>query len=58
MGGQVMRPVLRRFPHADPKVLHAPGDCGYCDAKPIWQALRLAWNVPFQPKAEPGERGK
>lgn len=34
-------------PHCDPRILHAPGDCEYCDKHPEWQALRLAWGIAF-----------
>jgi hypothetical protein len=35
------------FPHCNPKVLHAPGECRYCDDHPDWQKLRKAWELPF-----------
>lgn len=35
------------FPHCDSSVLHAPGECGYCDDHPDWQALRRGWGIAF-----------
>lgn len=39
--------ILEQFPHCDSRVLHAPGECEYCDEKPTWQALRQAWGIAF-----------
>lgn len=38
------------FPHCDQRVLHAPGECEFCDACPEWQALRKAWGIAFTGK--------
>lgn len=38
---------IPQFPHCDPRILHAPGECQFCDAHPEWQALRGAWGVAF-----------
>lgn len=38
---------LGPFPHCDASVLHAPGECEYCDQHPDWQALRGAWGIAF-----------
>lgn len=38
---------LPTFPHCDQRVLHAPGECEFCDACPEWQALRKAWGIAF-----------
>jgi hypothetical protein len=35
------------FPHCDSAVLHAPGECEYCDGRPEWQSLREAWGIAF-----------
>lgn len=43
-----------RFPHCDPRVLHAPGECEYCDRNPKAQGDRLAKSVNFTGKQEPG----
>lgn len=34
-------------PHCDPRVLHAPGECTYCDAQPLAQDLRRWWGIAF-----------
>lgn len=38
---------IPQFPHCDQRVLHAPGECKYCDKQPEWQALRFAWGIAF-----------
>lgn len=38
---------LGQFPHCDERVLHAPGECRFCDAHPEWQALRMVWGISF-----------
>jgi len=38
---------LMRFPHCDAGILHAPGECTYCDAHPDWQQLRIIWGIAF-----------
>lgn len=35
------------FPHCDPKVLHAPGKCEYCDEYPAMQEERKLDGVNF-----------
>jgi hypothetical protein len=35
------------YPHCDARVLHAPGECEYCDAYPDYQATRLVAMVNF-----------
>ncbi len=39
--------VITQFPHCDPRILHAPGECEYCDKHWEWQALREAWGIAF-----------
>lgn len=34
-------------PHCDPSILHAPGECQFCDLYPHWQALRELWCMNF-----------
>lgn len=34
-------------PHCDQSVLHAPGECRYCDAHPDWQAYRQMVGIAF-----------
>ena len=38
---------ISQFPHCDPRVLHAPGECEYCDKHTGWQDLRVAWGIAF-----------
>lgn len=38
---------LPQFPHCDAKILHAPGECEFCDRHPDWQALREVWDINF-----------
>lgn len=38
---------LIQYPHCDPRVLHAPGECEYCDSHPDWQELRNTWAINF-----------
>lgn len=38
---------IAQFPHCDQRVLHAPGECKYCDMHSEWQALRIAWGIAF-----------
>lgn len=35
------------YPHCDPQVLHAPGECEYCDDRKEWQELREQWRINF-----------
>lgn len=39
--------VIKQFPHCDPRILHAPGVCKYCDDHPEWQELRETWGICF-----------
>lgn len=34
-------------PHCDQSVLHAPGECRYCDRHPDWQAYRAMSGIAF-----------
>lgn len=36
-----------QFPHCDARVLHAPGECKFCDLNPNWQYLRQVWGIAF-----------
>lgn len=36
-----------QFPHCDARVLHAPGECEYCDGHEEWQKLRETWDISF-----------
>lgn len=35
------------FPHCDTRILHAPGECQYCDGYSDWQELRKLWGIAF-----------
>lgn len=45
--------VIKQFPHCDPKVIHKPGDCTYCDQRSEWQELREAWGINFTGGTDP-----
>jgi hypothetical protein len=48
--------LIKQTPHCDARVLHAPGECEYCDRHPEWQALRLLWGICFTGyEPDPGE---
>jgi hypothetical protein len=36
-----------QFPHCDPRILHAPKECQFCDLNPGWQFLRQQWGIAF-----------
>lgn len=38
---------IRQFPHCDPRILHALGECEFCDKHAEWQELRAAWGIAF-----------
>lgn len=44
-----------QFPHCDSGVLHAPGECEFCDRHPDWQNLRNHWGIAFTGH-QPGPR--
>lgn len=47
-------PKLNRFPHCDQRILHAPGECEFCDQCPEWQLLREAWGIAYTGHAPRG----
>jgi hypothetical protein len=47
MNAQDLMAEPGNVPHCDQAVLHAPGECQYCDVHPEWQALRELWGVAF-----------
>lgn len=42
------------FPHCDQRILHAPGECEYCDEHTDWQKLRQVWGIAFTGHAPDG----
>jgi hypothetical protein len=42
-----------RYPHCDSYVLHAPGECRYCDAYPQRQAARVEAGINFTGHHDP-----
>jgi hypothetical protein len=47
---------MPRYPHCDARVLHAPGDCTYCDEHPDWQELRETWGINFTGGRDPNKQ--
>jgi hypothetical protein len=45
----------KRFPHCDERVLHAPGQCIYCDDCQLAQLDRLENNVCFTGEDNPSK---
>lgn len=43
-------------PHCDDLVLHAPGQCEYCDKVPRWQAWRVENGVNFTGEKDPNKK--
>jgi hypothetical protein len=39
--------TIPQFPHCDARILHAPGECAFCDKHPDWQYLRQIWDIAF-----------
>jgi hypothetical protein len=35
------------MPHCDSSILHAPGECEYCDGYPEWQVYRKLARIAF-----------
>jgi len=42
-----IEPHFNYYPHKNPRILHAPGECTLCDRHPDWQELRIAWGIAF-----------
>jgi hypothetical protein len=38
---------IPQFPHCDPRILHAPNECEFCDMHKEWQYLRQMWSIAF-----------
>lgn len=41
------------LPHCDYLILHAPGECIYCDKHPYEQSLREHWLINFTNEHDP-----
>ena len=39
--------TVPQFPHCDQRILHAPGECQFCDLHSSWQELRVYWGIAF-----------
>ncbi len=46
-----------QFPHCEARILHAPGECEYCDLHPDWQELRRVWGIAFTGEPATGVDG-
>ncbi len=44
---------LEIFPHCDSLVIHAPGECEYCDMSPRMQQKRIDEGVNFTGHCDP-----
>lgn len=42
-----------QYPHCDSLVLHAPGDCQFCDKHPDWQLSRIKAGINFTGGKDP-----
>jgi hypothetical protein len=50
-----MTETIKQFPHCDARVLHAKGECEYCDRHPDWQELREVWKINFTGQKDPSK---
>jgi len=48
--------VVAKFPHCDPRVLHKPGACVFCDRYPNAQTDRIECGINFTGEQIPGLR--
>jgi hypothetical protein len=46
--------VSAKYPHCDSRILHAPGECQYCDHYPKEQQKRIALHINFTGHNIPG----
>lgn len=49
--------TVERPPHCNQDVIHAPGECYYCDKVPELQRIRQASGTPFTPNESNGWSG-
>lgn len=45
---------MAMYPHCDQRVLHAPGECRFCDLYPALQEARLSQRVNFTGQSREG----
>jgi hypothetical protein len=50
-----MKRAIEQYPHCDSRVLHAPGECEYCDEHADWQELRQTWGINFTGHHDPAK---
>lgn len=43
------------YPHCNPRILHAPGHCEYCDRHPVLQQARVNLGVNFTGQSDPAK---
>lgn len=36
-----------QWPHCESRILHAPGECAYCDERPELQMIRETWGICY-----------
>lgn len=53
LGEQLRAGTVPQFPHCDSAVLHAPGECEYCDKHEEWQILRHMWGINYTGHNDP-----
>ncbi len=46
---------MATMPHCDDKILHAPGECIYCDKYPKQQAKRIKQSINFTGHNDPNK---
>jgi hypothetical protein len=51
-----MNTDVPKYPHCDPRVLHSPGRCEFCDMYPEHQRARVVARVNFTGEKVPGFR--
>ena len=45
-----------RYPHCDDRILHAPGECEFCDMHPDYQEARVLAGINFTGHNDPDKR--
>lgn len=52
--GDLKYAVDEQYPHCDARILHAPGECEFCDRHPDWQEFRVQNKISFTGHREKG----